>query len=381
MTIKRLYFAILIVTLLIGKNLMAQGEAAVPFLLLAPDARSGSLGESGAGLADNSAAIFWNPAGIAFLTGSEVSITHSNWLPQFHLDIFYDYLTFRMYMPELRGSVTASITYMDYGEFIRTASNSPDPIGTFRSFDAALTVGYATKVLPSLGLGGNFRIIHSHLADKPTELETGTGYATTVSFDVAMMWRPVKLVIPYLGDAGNKFSLGVNISNIGPKIYYIDKAQADPIPTNLRVGLAYRILDIDYNSLTWTGDMSKLLVTRNTDGTSEDVLKFYKAFADKAFFKKLIFSSGLEYMYGTPGDFQFAVRTGIFYEDPNYGARKFATFGAGLKYDMYGFDFSYISTAIFSGQENHPLSETLRFSLSLNWGAVPQKTKGLPRGI
>ncbi len=62
----------------------AQGEAAVPFLLLAPDSRAGGIGESGTGLADNSAAIFWNPAGIAFLTGTELSITHSNWLPAFN---------------------------------------------------------------------------------------------------------------------------------------------------------------------------------------------------------------------------------------------------------------------------------------------------------
>ena len=66
-----------------NNKINAQGEAAVPFLLLAPDSRSGALGESGGGLADNSAAIFWNPAGIAFLQGTEVSITHSNWLPQF----------------------------------------------------------------------------------------------------------------------------------------------------------------------------------------------------------------------------------------------------------------------------------------------------------
>lgn len=379
MTIGRILIGLTLVCLFLGKNLYAQGEAAVPFLLLAPDARAGSIGETGTGLADNSAAIFWNPSGIAFLSGSEVSITHSNWLPQFKLDIFYDYLTWRMYLPSIKGSLMASITYMDYGEFIRTASNSPDPIGTFRSFDAALTVGYATKLGQSFGVGGNFRVIHSHLADKPTELETGSGYATTVSFDVSMMWRPVTLFVPYLS---NKFSLGVNISNIGPKIYYIDKAQADPIPTNLRVGLAYRILDIDYNSLTWTGDLSKLLVNRNSDGTSDEVTKaLYTAFDKADFFKTLILSSGLEYLYGTAGDFQFAIRAGIFYEDPNHGARKFATFGAGLKYDMYAFDFSYISTSVFSGQENHPLSETLRFSLSMNWGTIVQKAKGLPRGI
>ena len=110
----------------------SQGEAAVPFLLLAPDSRAGGIGESGGGLADNSAAIFWNPAGIAFLTGTEVSITHSNWLPQFNLDLFYDYLTYRQYFEELSGSVTSSITYMNFGEFVRTGQNDPTPLGTFQ---------------------------------------------------------------------------------------------------------------------------------------------------------------------------------------------------------------------------------------------------------
>ena len=134
-----------------GKS-YAQGEAAVPFLLLAPDSRFGALGESGTGLADNSAAIFWNPAGIAFLSGTEVTITHSNWLPQFNLDLFYDYLTFRTYLEDLSGSVTASVTYMNFGEFVRTLEGGPEPVGTFRAFDAAMTVGYATKLGSDWGL-------------------------------------------------------------------------------------------------------------------------------------------------------------------------------------------------------------------------------------
>ncbi|HQF43590.1 MAG TPA: PorV/PorQ family protein, partial [Ignavibacteriaceae bacterium] len=201
----------------------AQGEAAVPFLLLAPDSRAGGIGESGGGLADNSSAIFWNPAGIAFLTGTEVSITHSNWLPQFHLDLFYDYLTYRQYFEELDGSVTASITYMNFGEFVRTGEFGPEEIGKFRSFDAALTLGYATKLSPDWGIGVNFRLIHSRLSDKPTADEQGKGVATSVSFDIAAMWRPEKLIIPFTDeDIGGKLSIGLNLSNIGLKIYYID---------------------------------------------------------------------------------------------------------------------------------------------------------------
>ncbi len=59
-----------------------------------------------------------------------------------------------------------------------------------------------------------------------------------------------------------------------------------------------------------------------------------------------------------------SLRFGYFYEHPDYGNRKFLTFGAGVRYDIYGFDFSYLSTV----EENHPLSETLRFTPLIAWG-------------
>ena len=368
-------------------KISAQGEAAVPFLLLAPDSRAGGIGESGSGLADNSAAIFWNPAGIAFLTGSEISFTHSNWLPAFNLDLFYEYATYRQYIEDLNGSVTASVTFMNFGEFVRTSSNSPDPIGTFRSFDAALTLGYATKLSNDWGIGFNFRVIHSRLADKPTEAEQGKGVATSVSFDVAAMWRPEHFVVPLLGDFGNQFSLGINLSNLGPKIYYIDQAQSDPIPTNLRLGLATRIFQDEFNSLTYTLDFSKLLIgVADSSGKRPDFYKaIFTSWTDRPFnevLKDVVTSMGLEYWYGNVEEgFQFALRAGFFYEDPDHGNRKFVTLGAGIKYESYGFDFSYITTDVFKGSENHPLSNTLRFTLSTGWGSQTKTTLGFPRGI
>ena len=376
----------------------AQGEAAVPFLLLAPDSRAGGIGESGGGLADNSAAIFWNPAGIAFLTGTEVSITHSNWLPQFNLDLFYDYLTYRQYFEELNGSVTSSITYMNFGEFARTGEAGPEVIGTFRSFDAALTLGYATKLSSDWGLGFNFRLIHSRLSDQSVGEEQGSGVATSISFDIAAMWRPETFVLPLVDeDIGGKLSIGINLSNLGPKIYYIDQAQADPIPTNFRLGFAYKIIDDEFNSLIYTLDFSKLLVNRSVKEVqvSADSVKtvtesdewyqaIFTAWGNESFSNELrdiVTSMGLEYWYGTPGEFLFALRSGFFYEDPSYGNRKFITFGAGIRYDIYGFDFSYITTSVFKGGENHPLSDTLRFTVSIGWDAVPESTRGLPRGI
>ncbi len=372
---------------LVQKFAYAQGEAAVPFLMVAPDSRAGGMGESGAGLADNSAAIYWNPSGIAFLRGSEVSITHSNWLPQFNLDLFYDYLTYRQYVPEINGSAFASITYMNYGQFVRTGPDNPTPIGTFRSFDAALTLGYATQLSSDWGIGFNFRIIHSQLSDQPTAQEQGRGTATTVSFDIAGMWRPGKLVIPFTDyDMGKKFSVGLNLSNLGPKIYYIDRAQADPIPTNFRLGFAYQLFSDKYNSLIYTLDFNKQLISKDTvTNTSKEFYQaIFAAWTDRPFSEELRSiqtSMGFEYWYGEPGNFLFALRTGFFYEDPSYGNREFLTFGAGVRYDIYGFDFSYLTTSVFPNGDQDPLNDTLRFTVSIGWGGIPGDTRGLPRGI
>ncbi len=259
-------------------------------------------------------------------------------------------------------------------------------MGKFRSFDAALTLGYATKLHSDWGLGLNFRLIHSRLSDQPTAGEQGSGVATSVSFDLATMWRPEELNLPLIGDFGNRFSLGANLSNVGPKIYYIDKAQADPIPTNFRLGLAFILMQDDFNSLTLTTDFSKLLVDR-ADSASERA-EFYEAIFTSWFdddmsteFRDIVTSIGLEYWYGDE-DFKFALRTGFFYEDPEYGNRKFATIGAGLRYDLYGFDFSYITTDLWKDGDQHPLSDTLRFTLSIGWGATNSYSgKGFPRGI
>jgi len=222
-----------------------------------------------------------------------------------------------------------------------------------------------------------------------------SGVATSVSFDIAGMWRPDYLNI-FGWEIKNALSIGANLSNLGPKIYYIDQAQADPIPTNFRLGIAAQIINDEFNSLVFSLDFSKLLVSKTTkEVPSGDTTKtvsesddwyqaVFTAWGDQTASEELrdiVTSMGLEYWYGTPGDFLFALRTGFFYEDPSYGNRKFLTFGAGIRYDIYGFDFSYITTSVFKDGENHPLSDTLRFTVLIGWGAIPESTRGFPRGI
>ena len=361
------------------REMMAQGESAVPFLLIAPNSRASGIGESGTGSVDDASAIFWNPAALAFLPGQEISITHANWLPQFQqADLFYDYLNYRQHIEDIGGTLSGSITYLNLGEFVRTNSSGPTPIEKFKAFEFAVTAGYATKVSEGFGVGMNLRFIHSALSPIGTEGEEGEGIASTISVDLAAMYRPAELDVPLIGEIGGRFSAGVNLSNIGPKVTYIDAAQADPLPTNLRLGFGYKLMEDEFNSLVYSLDFSRLLVRRHaeivdtTGGTRTVIRKgsvdpVYKAifsvWGDGSGLRKVNTSMGMEYWYGSPR--LIALRVGHFFEDPSFGNRNFWTFGAGIRYDIYGFDFSYISAA-----ENHPLSDTIRFSLLIGWGVT-----------
>ena len=353
----------------LDRKVYAQGESAVPFLLIAPNARADGMGEAGAGLSEDVSAVFWNPAGLAFLKGQEVSLTHSPWLPQLGLsDLFYDFAAYRLYLPELLGTISASITYLNLGEFVIT-ENDPTPLGTFKAYEIAFTAGYATRVFEDLGLGINLRYIRSSLAPFDVQGQGREGVADGISFDIATMWKPSSLLLPLVGDIGNALSLGVNFSNLGPKLTYIDADQADPLPTNLRVGLGIKIFQSQYNNISAIVDFSRILVRRHPFDTTTQKSKkpdeFYEAIFSSwydAGFKKVTIGSGIEYWYGDPK--LIALRFGYFYEHPKYGNRKFLTYGAGIRYDVYGFDFSYLSAV----EENHPLAETLRFTLSIAWG-------------
>ncbi|MFZ0390203.1 MAG: hypothetical protein WAN36_07060, partial [Calditrichia bacterium] len=70
-------------------------------------------------------------------------------------------------------------------------------------------------------------------------------------------------------------------------------------------------------------------------------------------------SIGLEYWYTD----LIALRAGYFYEHEDAGGRKFWTFGGGLRYSIFGFDFSYIYASV----DDHPLSDTMRFSLGIRF--------------
>jgi len=369
--------ALMLFTFGLYQQVLAQvGGAAVVFLKIEPDSRSAGMGNAGVALADNASAIFWNPAGLAFQEGTEAALTHSNWLPEFNAGLFYEYLTAKHHIPGW-GTFGAHLTYLFLGEHEgRDAQNNPT--GTFKSYDMALGASYGFKLTNRFALGTSLRFIYSNLAPGQVVGAQETKAGVSTAFDIAGLYRSPTFG---LGGMDGQIRVGFNLANMGPKIQYSDSEQADPIPTNLRMGYAFTLNFDEYNSLTLVNDFNKDLIKVTIDSTGTTVDPFYKAIFsswspvevrsnalndDNAVFESLsildqmTIGTGLEYWYNN----LFALRTGYFYENPYNGNRKFLTLGAGLRWNIIGVDFSYI----YALEDNSPLANTMRFSLLLNFG-------------
>ncbi len=344
-------FILMIIVAAAAGNVFAQGEAAAEFLQIAPGARSGGMGETGVAVANDAYATYWNPAGLANMRGQSFSVMHANWLPEFNLgDLYYDYASY-VHHHSGWGTFGISATYLNLGEQQGMDENANET-GTFNSYNLAVGVTYGTNLKPDLSVGLTMKYIHLKLADTGTGAEKGKGTGSSVALDLGVLYK-----IGFI----DRLTFGANLSNMGPKITFIDASQADPIPTNLKFGLAYEVLSSDYNKLTVTVEGNKLLVKKHEgeDGGSDSWYKaVFSSWSDDQLMKRMNGSIGAEYWYAN----LISLRAGYFYED--IGKRRFATFGAGLRYSIYGFDFGYINAS----EKGHPLSDTMRFSLSFEFG-------------
>ena len=349
---------------------------AVPFINISPDSRSGAMGDAGVAISPDVNANFWNPSKLAFIeSDNSVAISYSPWLRRLVPDVSLSYVSFAHKLDD-RNTIGASLRYFNLGT-IQLVDNQQLNQGTYRPNEYAMDVSLARKFGDNFSLGLTLRYIHSDLssASFSTGASQGVKPANAVAADVSMFYRKP---MEQFGTDG-LFAFGANISNIGSKVNYADGQPSYFLPANLRLGVADTWNIDDYNQLTATIDFNKLLVPtppiRDANGAvisgRENNVSvpsgLFGSFGDapggfSEELKEVNISSGLEYWYNQ----QFAIRAGYFYENPAKGGRTYATMGVGLKYDIFKFDFSYLA----ANQRNSPLSNTLRVSLSVNWGAT-----------
>ena len=351
---------------------------AVPFLSIAPDARAAALGDQGVATSSDAFSNHWNPAKYAFVkndTGAAVSYTP--YLSKLVNDIFLADVTYFRAIDD-RSAWAVGLRYFSLGE-IQIGERPADFINPLieRPNEYVLDATYALKLSDKFSMAIQGSFLTSDL--KLDSGDNDSTSASTVAVGVSGFYQSYE--VPYSNFSG-MWRAGFNISNIGPKLKYEDEGQSDFLPTNLKVGGGFDFIFDSYNKLAVSLEINKLLVPSPsepiTDGDGNitgyaqpndvGVLSgIFKSFGDapdgfSEELKEFTWSLGAEFMY----DDSFALRAGYFNENELKGARKFFTLGAGFKYNVIDVDLSYLISA---GRVINPLENTLRFSLTFNFGA------------
>ena len=345
-------------------------QTAAPFLLIAPDARSGAMGDVGAAISADVNSMHWNPAKLAFVENrTGFSVSYTPWLRNLVPDIDLGYLAVYHQLDE-RNTIGGSLRYFSYGS-IQLTDNSQQDIGIYSPNEFAVDGTFARKFGENFSLGTAVRYIRSSLSNgqfNGQEIRP----ASALAADVSAYFKNGTMLLGK--DA--EVAWGVNISNIGTKVNYSDAAEKSFLPTNLKIGGATTLNIDDLNKFTVALDINKLLVPTSpirdengniTSGKDPDrsvPSGIFGSFSDapggfSEEVKEINYSLGTEYWYNQ----QFAVRAGYFYENPTKGDRQYLTLGAGLKYNVFNLDFAYL----LANQQKSPLAQTLRFSLIFNF--------------
>lgn len=346
---------------------------AVPFLRISPDARAGGMGDLGVATSPDANSSFYNQAKTPFAEKNfSLGLTYTPWLKDLGLNDVYLMALAGYYKLDDQQALTASVRYFSLGNITFSDYNGTI-LGDFKPREMGIDFGYSRKLSDKMGLGLALRYINSNLVGGGIS-QGGTSYkaGSAVSGDLSLFYTGVN-------DVGQGWNFGAAITNLGTKIGYTnDATQKDYIPANLSVGAVYNKVFDETNKLSFGVDIHKLLVPTppalTNDPTADSasladyrnksvVSSWFSSFGDapggfSEELKEFSFSAGLEYGYNN----QFFARLGYFYEDKTKGNRKFFTVGLGIKYNVFGLNFSYL---VPSGQgiNRNPLSNTLRFGL------------------
>jgi hypothetical protein len=340
---------------------------AVPFLRISPDARTGGMGDLAMATAPDANSGFFNLAKIPFNESQGgIGVTYTPWLKDLGLnDVYLASLAGYYKFDELQA-INASVRYFSLGN-IQFTDNLGNDLNTFRPREFGIDVGYSRKLSEKMGIGVGLKYIYSNLAGGAATNGSNYKAGTAVAGDLGFFYDGKSA-------GGSGWAFGVAMTNLGSKIAYTDNAdQKDFIPANLGLGTTYTKVFDEQNKISFGLDLNKLLVPTPPAEGDQVALEAYRkksvvgswfssfndapdGFSEEL--KEFQISVGGEYWYNN----QFALRAGYFYEDKTKGNRKYFTMGVGIKYNIFGLNFSYLLPS-GSGVNRNPLSNTLRFSL------------------
>jgi hypothetical protein len=366
---------VLILLSIITPKLFAQTDrkinvvtTAVPFLRISPDARAGGMGDLSLATDPDASSSYFNLGKVPFNTSvGGVNLTYTPWLKKVVPDVYLASLS-GYYKLDDNQAISGSLRYFNLGN-IQFTDAFGNPLQTVNPKEFGVDLGYSRKLSDQLGLGIGLKYIYSNLAQGTSGYKAGN----SVAADIGLYYNGHS-------EAGQGWAFGVAMTNLGAKIGYTNNAdQKDFIPANLGLGTTYTAVLDESNKISFGVDVNKLLVPTPPvsvdNGGPQDsaalakyrskgvIGSWFSSFGDapggfSEELKEFQISTGLEYTYNN----QFAMRAGYFYENKYKGNRRYFTVGVGVKYNVFGLNFSYLAPS-GSGLSQNPLSNTLRFSL------------------
>lgn len=354
--------------------------SAVPFLRLSPDARAGGMGDIGVATSPDANSAFWNLAKTPFAKNKYgVGLTYTPWLKDLGLNDVYLLSLAGYYQVDEQQALSGSIRYFSLGN-IQFTDGAGNAFGEGRPRELGVDIGYSRKLSDQLGIGIALRYIHSNLVGNLADQNTTYQAGNAIAGDISLFYTG-------LNENGQGWNFGVALSNLGSKIGYTkDATQKDFIPANIGLGALYTKVFDENNKISFGLDLNKLMVPTppryiddsnpNSDSLNQVINMKYRgksvvnswlsSFGDAPGgfgeeMREFQISVGTEYSYND----QFFARAGYFYENKTKGNRKYFTVGLGIKYNIFGLNFSYLVPS-GAGVSRNPLSNTLRFGLILD---------------
>ena len=349
---------------------------AVPFLMIASDARAAGIGEQGVATSMDNFSQHWNPSKYVFSESSSgIAFSYTPYLSKLVNDIFLANISYYN-KPNERSSWSVSLKYFSLGD-IDILQNPLDIPIIENPNEFTLDAAYSLKLNENFALAVSGRFLLSDVKLQTVDSETEA--ASSVAVDISGFYKSDSR--SYRNFDGI-FRAGFNISNIGPKMKYskLNNGTESFIPSNLRLGSGFEFIFDSNNSLAVTLEISKLLVPSpsvevlNSNG---DIVAYrqpdigflqgiFKSFGDAPDgfaeeLKELTYSLGFEYSFNK----SFFLRSGYFSEHELKGSRKFITIGTGFNTSRnLNIDLSYL---ISTSDVISPLENTVRLSLGFNF--------------
>lgn len=283
------------------------GSTTGELLKIPVSARAIGMGEAYVAMAEDSSALYWNPAGLSLARQKEITFMHSSLLESIH----YEHMAFAA--PGDNYSIGASASYLGYGS-IAGFDNSGASIGDQTAYSMVLNGGLSTLIKNRLSLGVSASLLREKLASD----SAGT---------VAANFGAIYLADHHPLQADYRF--GFSVLNVGPGLKFV--SERDPLPRKIKVGVA--ALHVKELPLNLTGD----LTIPNDNDT-------YIGIGSEYWFKDLI---ALRLGYAGSNDEGKGLRTGV-----------------GMKLRDFLFDYAYGGFGDFGA--THRLNVTWRFGDKLH---------------